>query len=104
VIGMHGRLLPHTLSTRLSWGSAGSSKREPSWRGRDWHGDAMRCFCGKKPNDKSCTGTVESRPRTPALSPFGKAHPMGSWFVPPVVIPIVLLLLLGAYAALRASS
>lgn len=29
---------------------------------------------------------------------------MGSWFVPPVVMPIVLLVLLGAYAALRAMS
>jgi hypothetical protein len=29
---------------------------------------------------------------------------MGSWFVPPVVIPIALLLLVGAYAALRAFS
>ncbi len=29
---------------------------------------------------------------------------MGSWFVPPVVIPIALLLLVGAYAGLRVLS
>jgi hypothetical protein len=29
---------------------------------------------------------------------------MGSWFVPPVVIPFVLIVLVGAYAALRALS
>lgn len=42
------------------------------------------------------------RGRKSGLDAYGKGHAMKAWFVPPIVIPVAIVLVVAAYAVIRA--